>query len=76
MNNRKLSNDVQNLSLDKCGEGSSLFVGCEIILKSNEYSTGIIVGKSRRGKNFWRVEWDDGSGITNTFGEHLARRFN
>ena len=49
----------------------SLFVGCEVKLKSNEYSTGVIVGKSKRGKDFWRVEWDDGSGITNTFGGHL-----
>ena len=50
---------------------SSLFVGCEVKLKSNEYSTGVIVGKSKRGKDFWKVEWDDGSGITNTFGGHL-----
>ena len=50
---------------------SSLFVGCEVKLKSNEYSTGVIVCKSKRGKDFWKVEWDDGSGITNIFGGHL-----
>lgn len=50
---------------------SSLFISCEVKLKSNEYSTGVIVGKSKRGKGFWKVQWDDGSGITNTFGGHL-----
>jgi len=48
-----------------------LFVGCNVKLKSNEYSTGIIVGKSQRGKDYWKVEWDDESGITNVLGKTL-----
>ena len=48
-----------------------LFVGCDVKLKSNEYSTGIIIGKSQRGKDYWKVEWDDGSGITNILGSTL-----
>ncbi len=64
-------NEPQEPQLNIGAVSSSLFVGCEVKLKSNEYSTGVIVGKSRRGKGFWKVEWDDGSGITNTFGGHL-----
>lgn len=63
--------DIGNEKLLLSDVSSSLFVGCEVKLKSNEYSTGVIVGKSKRGKDFWKVEWDDGSGITNTFGGHL-----
>jgi hypothetical protein len=64
-------NTLQNPPLQQMAVSSSLFVGCEVKLKSNEYSTGLIVGKSKRGEDFWKVEWDDGSGITNTFGGHL-----
>lgn len=64
-------NEPQNPQSNIGAVSSSLFVGCEVKLKSNEYSTGVIVGKSKRGNDFWKVEWDDGSGITNTFGGHL-----
>lgn len=64
-------NTPQNPPLQQTDVSSSLFVGCQVKLKSNEYSTGVIVGNSKRGKDFWKVEWDDGSGITNTFGGHL-----
>lgn len=69
--NNKLSNEAENQPSCLGAVSSSLFIGCEVKLKSNEYSTGVIVGKSKRGKDFWKVEWDDGSGITNTFGGHL-----
>lgn len=65
------SNKPQSSQLNIAVVSSSLFVGCEVKLKSNEYSTGVIVGKSKRGKDFWKVVWDDGSGITDTFGGHL-----
>lgn len=65
------SDNPQKPQLNIHAVSSNLFVGCEVKLKSNEYSTGVIVGKSKRGKDFWKVEWDDGSGITNTFGGHL-----
>ena len=72
MDNKKQNLDKpQKPQLNIPAVSSSLFVGCEVKLKSNEYSTGVIVGKSKRGKDFWKVEWDDGSGITNTFGGHL-----
>lgn len=65
------SNKEETANSDLGAVSSILFVGCEVKLKSNEYSTGVIVGKSKRGKDFWKVKWDDDSGITNTFGGHL-----
>ena len=51
--------------------GSKTTEELEEIAASCLDSLVVIVGKSKRGKDFWKVEWDDGSSITNTFGGHL-----
>jgi len=60
-------NEVLNIGV----VNTRLFVGCDVKLKSNEHSTGVIIGKSQRGKGFWKVEWNDGSGVTNILGGTL-----
>jgi len=71
-----MKNEEQNIEKQK-GNGVlpcvsiRLFIGCDVKLKSNEHSTGVIVGKSQRGKYYWKVEWNDGSGITNILGSTL-----
>ena len=42
----------------------NIVIGCDVRLKSNHYSTGIVVGESKKGKGVWEVEWDDGCGVT------------
>jgi hypothetical protein len=64
-------NEAEKPQLNIDAVSTRLFVGCDVKLKSNEYSTGVIVGKSKRGKDYWKVEWDDGSGITNILGSSL-----
>ena len=38
------------------------YVGCEISLKSNKYSKGIIIStaRKRQGSIYWEVRWYDG----------------
>ena len=38
------------------------YIGCEVSLKSNKYSNGIIINtaKKRQGSTYWEVEWYDG----------------
>lgn len=57
--------------MNKKKNNQNFYIGCRVMLKSNNFSCGTIIGKSQRGKGFYKVEWDDGSGITNIFGEHI-----
>lgn len=61
MNTEQIS-DKSEKALRIGSVSKRFYIGIHVCLKSNSFSTGIIIGKARKrqGKIYWQVEWDDG----------------